>query len=53
MCALQDWEPDDYAFAVHLINLGGPLSIIPDTATGKRNMKGLLDRDDESKPSVL
>ncbi|KAJ5880412.1 uncharacterized protein N7473_011465 [Penicillium subrubescens] len=47
MCALQDWGPDEYAFAVYLINLGGPLRVIPYSAAGKRNMRGLLDRDDE------
>lgn len=47
MCSAKVWEADEYAFAVHLINLGGPLGTMPRTRAGKTNMKGLLNRDEE------
>jgi hypothetical protein len=49
MCSLKTWGVDEYTFAEQMINLGGPLSSMPWTKAGKRNMRSLLDRDNERK----
>lgn len=47
ICCTQSWEAEEYALADYMIDRGGPISFVPWTRTGKQNIKGLLDRDDE------
>lgn len=47
LCSEFSWEEREYAFALRLIDLGGPITFPPQTRLGKQNTLGLLLKSED------
>lgn len=49
LCSQFCWGEYEYTFASYLIETGGPINFPPRTRIGKRNMQGLVLREEDCK----
>ena len=53
LCKVRIWNDEESSLASYLLDIGGPLKLLPDSVIAKINMRWILSQDEDGKLTVL